>query len=54
MNVGELKEELDAYGDHLEVAVVVYQGEREKVIKDFSVNDINRGSELIIGFEVDV
>jgi hypothetical protein len=53
MNVGELKDELDAYGDHLQVAVVIYGGAMERVITDISVNDINRGNELIIGIEVD-
>ena len=39
MNVGELREELDNYGDHLEVVIVIADGEHERIINEFEVID---------------
>lgn len=39
MTVGELKEALDDYGDHLPVVIVVNQGEDDKTLKEYDVVD---------------
>jgi hypothetical protein len=53
MNVGELKEALDDYGDHVPVAIVVNRGEAGKVFTDFEVDSSNRLGMSTVILEVD-
>ena len=53
MNVGELREELDNYGDHLPVAIVISDGEHERVINDFEVVDRLTTNDHVISLEVE-
>lgn len=55
MTVGELKEKLDDYGDHLEVKVAVWDARRERdVLADPTVEDINLAGEIVVTLAVEV
>lgn len=54
MNVGQLKEALDDYGDHLEVVVVDESGEFTRVFEILDVGDTttNDGVRVDLGVEL--
>lgn len=53
MNVGELKEILDDFGDHLPVEVVVSRGESEKRYAQYTVTDYNYNGTPTVVLEVE-
>jgi hypothetical protein len=53
MTVGELREELDNYGDHLEVVLVIVDADHERIINDFDVIDRLTNNEHQIALQVE-
>lgn len=54
INVGELREILDTWGDHVPVAIVVENGDNYmKIYKNFNVDDRNLGGELFVMLEIE-
>jgi hypothetical protein len=54
VNVGQLKELLDDYGDHLPVAVVVNKGERDEWFDEFDFGDETRQGEPTVTLTVEL
>lgn len=48
MTVGELKELLDDFGDHLPVVLVVNRGENDRHYAEFEVDTTNRSGEPMV------
>jgi hypothetical protein len=53
MTVGELREDLDNYGDHLEVVLVIVDADHERIINDFDVIDRLTNNEHQIALQVE-
>lgn len=53
MNVGELKERLDEFGDHVPVAVVVEAGASEKVHRQYDVDDRTIDGEIVVTLTIE-
>lgn len=54
MNVGELRERLDDWGDHIPVRVVVNRGENDRVFDEFDVDDYTRSGEMAVEITVEL
>ena len=53
MNVRELIDELENYGDHVPVAVIRTVGNKERSYTDLNVEDRTLGGEMVVGIEVE-
>lgn len=54
MNVGELRERLDDWGDHIPVVVVVNRGESDRVFDAYDVEDTVRNGEMAVEITVEL
>ena len=49
---GELREELDNYGDHVPVAIVIEKGDSERVVLEFDVGTRHIENEMHVDLTV--
>jgi hypothetical protein len=51
--VGELKEELDGWGDHIPVRIVANRGESNRIYAEFDVSEGHDDGQMVIELEID-